>query len=89
MSGKIAFAYGPEDSQWFLKWMPVAKKYAGETVFWAGIALAKGKIKKKEYKKVEQLAKRIIKKIDAITRYLSVYGEQEKYQWNVFFKGAK
>lgn len=86
VSWKIAFSYGPQDTDWFQKWMPVAKKYAAETLFWAWIALTKGKIKKKDYKKIERLTRQIIKKIDAIIRYLHAYGEQEKYRWNVFFK---
>ena len=35
VSGKIAFAYAPEDIQRFIEWMPAAQKYAGETMFWA------------------------------------------------------
>lgn len=86
VSGKIAFAYGPEDTDWFLQRMPAAKKYTGETLFWALIAHEKGYISKTEYTKIKRLTKRIAKKIDAIIRYLKVYNKQEQYQRQVFFK---
>ncbi len=86
VSGKIAFAYSPEDVERLLKYLPLAKKYCMETVFRSGIARNKKLIKKSDLEQIERISKRIIKKTDSILRYLNKYKGQEQHKWNVFFK---
>lgn len=87
ISGKIAFAFWPEQTEWAVKYLPAVKKYCMETVFWAQIAYKKWLIKEKQLTKVITKTKRIIKKVDAILRYLTKYESQEKYKWKVLFSG--
>jgi len=86
VSWKIAFAYGPEDVEWLKKYLPLAKKYCMETVFWTWLAVQKWHCTKADQEKIIRYTKRIIKKLDSILRYLNKYSGQEKYRWNVFFK---
>lgn len=86
ISGKIAFAYGPENVDWFKKRLPLAWKYCAESYFRTQIVYDRGLISTKDYEKVCGLIKRIKKKIDSIARYLNKYSENEKYKWRVFFE---
>ncbi len=85
ISGKIAFAFGPEKPERAVEYLPLVKKYCMETVFWSWVAQKKALISKKNYNHILIQAKRIVKKIDAILRYLEKYWSQEKYQWKVLF----
>lgn len=86
ISGKIAFAFGAEDHAWFLEWLPLARKYCFESAFWTRIMEKKKMLSKSKAHEYQVMIKRILKKIDAIIRYLERYGEEEKYDWQVFFE---
>ena len=83
--GKIAFAYGPHDTQRLIEYLPVATKYAAETGFWSRVAYKKGIINKNELYMVEEQLTRIIKKISSIQNYLEKYGKEEQYQRKMMF----
>ena len=85
ISSKIAFAFGAEDYEWFLEWLPLAKKYCLECAFWTDLMHSKKCIKHRQAKKITNDLKRIVKKIDAIIRYLERFGNEEKYTRKVFF----
>lgn len=86
IGGKIAFAYGPEDTDWLQKRLPVAIKYAAETAFWSRVAFKKSIITKNELYMVEEQISRVIKKISSIQKYLEKYWQQEQYQRKLMFK---
>lgn len=84
--GKIAFAYGPENTERLQERLPVAIKYAAETWFWSRIAYKKWIINKNELYMVEEQIARVIKKVTSIQKYLAKYGQEEQHQWKLMFK---
>lgn len=85
ISGKIAFAFGAEDYERFLERLPLAKKYCLECAFWTECMVMKQLLSKRKATDIQIKIKRILKKIDAIIRYLEKYGHEEKYQRQLFF----
>lgn len=85
ISGKIAFAFGAEDHERFLERLPLAKKYCLECAFRSEIMYQKKLLKKKDLQEIDAVLKRIVRKINAIIRYLEKYSDQEKYARQVFF----
>lgn len=88
ISGKIAFAFGAEEHEWFLEWLPLARKYCFESAFRTRIMEKKKMLSKSRAHEYQVMIKRILKKIDAIIRYLERYGEEEKYDRQVFFENS-
>lgn len=86
ISGKIAFAYGPESTERLQEWLPVAVKYCAETAFWSGVAKNKWIINKNELYMVQEQIARVIKKINSIQNYLEKYGKEEQYKRKLMFK---
>lgn len=85
ISGKIAFAFGAEDHEWFLERLPLSRKYCVECLFWTQVMHQKELLKKKDVQDIQSQIKRIVKKINAIIRYLEKYSDQEKYSRQLFF----
>lgn len=85
ISGKIAFAFWAEDYERFLEWLPLAKKYCLECAVRTDILVKKKMMKTSHATEITADLKRIVKKINAIIRYLEKYGEEEKYARQVFF----
>lgn len=86
ISGKIAFAFGPEEVDRFKKRLPLSLQYCGESLFRTNVALEKGIISKRAYNDIEKKLKSISKKIRSILKYLEKYGENEKYKRRIFFE---
>lgn len=86
ISGKIAFAFGPEEVERFHKRLPLSIQYCGECLFWTRVALKKKIITEKTYLDIEKKLKKITKKIRSILRYLEAYGHDEKYKRRIFFE---
>ncbi len=86
ISGKIALAFGAEDHERFLEWLPLAKKYCFECAFRTSVMQQKGLISKTKAKEYQTMIKVILKKVTAIIRYLEKYGYKEQYDRQMFFE---
>jgi four helix bundle protein len=86
ISSKIAFAFWAEDYEWFVERLPLARKYCFECAFWTEIMVQKGKLSPTKAKEYHAMIKSVLKKVNAIIKYLEKYGHKEQYDRKMFFE---